>query len=253
MKYFFASDVHLGLDIPGHDSRSRQQLFCRWLDMVASELDTCGGALYLLGDIFDFWFEYRRVAPQGFIRTLGRLADMCDSGLDIHFFTGNHDTWTFGYLADETGMTVHKNHLNTILSGRNVMMGHGHRLDIDGIPASQRFLNAIFNNRTAYNIFSRLLHPDAAMFFGQSWSHSNRRSRSISHTFRGEKEHIVRYARKIIDTNTQPPELFIFGHLHTPVIYPLGDNRQLTILGQWITDPAYAVLDDNGIRLEHYR
>lgn len=253
MKYFFASDVHLGLDIPGHGAAEREQLFCRWLDMVSSQLQSDGGALYLLGDIFDFWFEYRNVAHMGFSRTIGRLARMHDEGLEVHFFTGNHDTWTFGYLERETGATIHRSPLTTYIAGVKVMMGHGHRLDVNNIPAGQRFLNRLFNSKAAYEIFSRILHPDAAMALGHRWSRSNRCSRAISHVFTGE-EPVAEFARKVIEEEgVAAPDLFIFGHLHTPIIYPLGDSRGLVVLGQWITDPVYAVLDEDGVEIVGYR
>lgn len=253
MKYFFASDVHLGLDIPGHGAVERERLFCRWLDMVSERLRSEGGALYLLGDIFDFWFEYRNVAPMGFTRTIGRLARMHDEGLEVHFFTGNHDTWTFGYLERETGMTIHRSPLVANLAGVKVMMGHGHRLDVKGIPVGQRFLNRLFNSKTVYGIFSRMVHPDAAMALGHRWSRSNRCSRAISHAFSGE-EPVVAFARNTMEREgADAPELFVFGHLHTPVIYPLDDRRGLVVLGQWITDPVYAVLDEEGIELIGYR
>ncbi len=254
MKYFFASDVHLGLDILGHDAAERERLFCRWLDTVSDILRSEGGALYLLGDIFDFWFEYRNVAPMGFSRTIGRLARMHDDGLEVHFFTGNHDTWTFGYLERETGITVHRSPFTTYLAGVKVMMGHGHRLDVKGVPAGQRFINWLFNSRTAYEVFSRILHPDAAMALGHRWSRSNRCSRAISHTFTGE-EPVVAFARKTIEHDGGvAPDIFIFGHLHTPMIYPLdGGRRGLVVLGEWITDPVYAVLDEEGIELVGYK
>ena len=253
MRYFFASDVHLGLDIPGHSAAEREQLFCRWLDMVAAELRSGGGALYLLGDIFDFWFEYRKVAPMGFSRVIGRLAGMHDEGIEVHFFTGNHDTWTFGYLEKETGMIVHRSPFTADIAGVKVMMGHGHRIEAKGIPKGQRLLNRLFNSKAAYAIFSRLIHPDAAMTLGHRWSHSNRCSRDISHTFT-DKEPIVEFAHKsIAQGGYNAPDIFVFGHMHTPVIYPLDDRRGIVILGQWITDPVYAVLDEEGIELIGYR
>lgn len=252
MVFYFVSDVHLGLDLPNCSAEKREKLFCEWLDMVAASLKREGGALYMLGDIFDFWFEYKRVAPMGFTRVLGRLADMRDAGIEVHFFVGNHDTWTFGYLERETGVIVHRGTETVNIDGLTITLGHGHRLPLPGKPLGAKIMNRVFNSKTAYNIFSRLLHPDCAMKFGLSWSSSNRKSRAIAHSFRGEKEPLVVYAREQLNC-TIASDLFIFGHLHTPISYPLTTQSTLIILGEWITKPMYAKLENGKVELLEYK
>lgn len=121
MAYYFASDVHLGLAYNGADPRGRERRFVAWLDSIRAD---CEG-LFLAGDIFDFWFEYERVAPKGFVRTLGKLAEFCDSGIPVHFFVGNHDLWVGDYFEKEIGMTVHTAPATFDLYGRTVFIAHG--------------------------------------------------------------------------------------------------------------------------------
>ena len=185
--YYFASDIHLGLPA-GVDPAGREQLFVRWLAEVAQDAE----AIFLVGDIFDFWYEYRHVVPKGFTRTLGKLSELTDRGIPIHFFGGNHDIWTFRYLHDECGITLHHAPYTSFeLYGQRVIIGHG---DVLGPrPAGQRILSGVFRNRLLRTLFSTL-HPYWAMSLGHGWSQSNRASRPVSHQFRGEDEPIVRFA-----------------------------------------------------------
>ena len=135
--YYFASDIHLGLPA-GVDPAGREQLFVRWLAEVAQDAE----AIFLVGDIFDFWYEYRHVVPKGFTRTLGKLSELTDRGIPIHFFGGNHDIWTFRYLHDECGITLHHAPYTSFeLYGQRVIIGHG---DVLGPrPAGQRILSGV--------------------------------------------------------------------------------------------------------------
>ena len=138
--YYFAADTHLGLSSHG-DGREREKFFVRWLDEVAPTAK----AIFLVGDIFDFWFEYKRVVPKGFTRLLGKLSELADRGVEIHFFTGNHDIWAFDYLPRECGVTLHTTNEELTLSGKRFLIGHGDGLN----PRDKKylFLKRVFHNR----------------------------------------------------------------------------------------------------------
>ena len=244
MKYFFASDVHLGLDIPGHGAAEREQLFCRWLDMVSSQLQSDGGALYLLGDIFDFWFEYRRVVPQGFVRTLGKLAELTDRGIRIGFFPGNHDLWVRDYFRRECGMEVYPMPRILELKGQRIYMAHGDNM---GVGREPRLLNRIFRSRTLRWLFSWGVHPDWAVRFGRWWSGRSRKSHHAEGApTAAMTEPLIEYARNYAATHPEPPiDHFVFGHLHFARDYREAGLHTVH-LGCWEETPAYAVLDDTG-------
>src|SRR5690554_6822177 len=132
-------------------------LFAQWLDFIAKD----AAALYLMGDIFDFWFEYKKVIPRGFTRILGRLADLSDKGVPIHFFTGNHDLWIFDYLPEEIGMTLHRKEFITRINGKTFFLAHGDGLDLE--DKGYLLIKRIFTNKTFQWIFARL-HPNFALF-----------------------------------------------------------------------------------------
>lgn len=257
MKYYFASDVHLGLDLGpegGRDPGRRERCFVSWLKAVEAALTPEGdgkpkGALFLLGDLFDFWFEYRRTVPKGFVRVLGQLARMTDAGIEVRFFTGNHDIWTFGYLEKEAGLIVHRRPEVFVLEGKTFFLAHGHGLGVS--DRRYRAMNGLFNSRRAYALCSRLVHPDFLLRFGLGWSHSSRSGKALSHVFRGEDEPLVRFARRYA-AEGRPADYFVFGHLHTPVVYPLGPGRELVVLGEWIERPVYGLYENGVFRLETY-
>ena len=145
--YYFASDVHLGAD-GSDETRRRERRFVAWLDMAARDAE----AIFLVGDIFDFWFEYVRVIPKGFVRTLGKLAEIADRGVRIYFFTGNHDMWCYDYFERECGIKVFFSPQRMRLAGRNVLIAHGDNMNIDDKPLL-RLMNTIFRSKTARRIF----------------------------------------------------------------------------------------------------
>ena len=233
--YYFASDTHLGLRV-GRTADDRERLFVRWLDEVSADAE----GIFLVGDIFDFWYEYKRVVPRGFTRLLGKLSGLTDRGIPVHFFAGNHDLWAYDYLRSECGVTLHRGPFELFdLYGQKVLVGHGDVLGPRG--RGGRFLSALFRCRTLQRLFSAWLHPNFAMRFGQWWSGSNRLSKPIAHTFRGEQEPIVRFAA---DYSAAHPEvdLFVCGHIHCAEIFPLGDGRRIAFLGEWIDSPTYGTL-----------
>lgn len=241
-KIYFASDIHLGL--PSHEkSLPREKLFVQWLDMAKQDAKE----IYLVGDIFDFWYEYRKVIPKGFTRFLGKIAEIADSGIPVHFFTGNHDVWMFDYFPKELGVTVHRAPIVKEFDGKQFLIAHG-----DGLGKGDRgykLLKWIFTNRVLQWMFSRL-HPNLALWFGNKWSVSSRYSKNITHKFRGEDELITKFSRQTLQQGKH--NYFVFGHWHTPVIYKLEDESNLVLLGDWIENNTYGVWDGANFSLLRY-
>jgi UDP-2,3-diacylglucosamine hydrolase len=232
-KVYFASDLHLGL--PNFiESRQRENLFVSWLDVVKKD----ASEIFLLGDIFDYWYEYRRVIPKGFTRFLGKIAEIADSGIPVHFFTGNHDVWMFDYFPKELGVSVHRKPIEREYHGKKFLIGHG-----DGLGPGDwgyKLMKGAFSNKILQWLYSRI-HPNFTMWLGNTWSINSRYSKEISHKFRGEDEQITRFAR--IENQINPRDYFIFGHWHSPVLHPLNDQSHLVLLGDWIVNNTYGVWD----------
>lgn len=244
--YYFASDMHLGLR--QGDPAAREKLLVQWLEEVSADAK----AIYLMGDVFDFWFEYKRVVPKGFTRLLGKLSELTDRGVEIHIFTGNHDMWMYDYLEEECGVRVHDHSELHTLYGKKVYMGHGDNVKT-GNKRIVRIMNRGFRSKWLRVLFSALIHPNAALKFGQWWSGESRKSHAGGHTFRGEKEPLVQFAEgyaKCIKV-----DYFVFGHIHIAKEYFLPDSgAKMFFLGEWITNPAYAVLSPDGeMSLRYYK
>ncbi len=242
MAYYFAADVHAGLSLDDISAASEGR-FVEWLDTIGSDAQ----AIFLLGDIFDFWFEYRRLVPKGAVRLLGKLAELTGRGVEIHFFTGNHDLWIGDYFERECGLIVHTEGLYTTLAGRRIYMGHGDRQD-KGFQ--KEIIHTLFRSRVARGLLSTFIPPDWVIRFGRSWSrHSRRKHLRAPYTFRNEEEGMVRFARRFMGEH--PVDAIVFGHLHIPLAYPLSDRTTLYILGDWITAPqaVYGKLDETGMSL----
>ena len=234
---YFTSDVHLGGGGPEVARRVERQ-FVAWLDAVSADAE----AVVLLGDIFDFWFEYKRVVPKGFVRTLGKLAELTDRGIRVVFFTGNHDMWVTDYLTRECGVEICTAPQLMTLAGRRIFIAHGDNMKIDGQPML-KFLIRIFRSRTLRWLFSWGVHPDWAMRFGQWWSGKSRKSHLVSEMGDHITDPLIEYAREY--AGAERPDYFIFGHMHQPRDYSEGNLRVLC-LGEWHSDPVYAVIDSEG-------
>lgn len=240
---YFASDMHLGYP-SFSEGRERERLFCTWLDSIAPQAE----ALYLLGDIFDFWYEYRHVVPKGYTRFLGRIAALTDSGIPVHLFTGNHDVWMFDYLPDELGVTLHSEPLLLELGDKRLMLHHG-----DGLGSADRgyrLMKRCFRSRTLQWLFAHLLHPDLSQWIGHTWSRHSRSSKPLTHPFGGEAERITQFARQTLEH--QHIDYFVFGHWHSPVAYPLNDRSTLVVLGDWLVSNTYAQWDGHGLELRRF-
>ncbi|MEO1487315.1 MAG: UDP-2,3-diacylglucosamine diphosphatase [Bacteroidota bacterium] len=243
-KVYFASDNHLGAPTL-KDSLPREKVFVSWLDTVKED----AGVIFLLGDLFDFWMEYKTVVPKGFSRTLGKLAELTDSGIPIYYFVGNHDLWMNGYFEEELNIPVFHKPQQFKINDTSFFIGHG-----DGLgPDDKGFkrMKKVFTNPIAQWLF-RWLHPDLGVRLAQHLSVNNKIiSGEADAKFLGEdKEWLVLYAkRKLKETHY---DHFIFGHRHLPLEIQLNEKSRYTNLGDWITYFTYAIFDGNSLSLEKF-
>jgi len=239
-KIFFASDFHLGLNA-GSDPSEREKKVVAWLNRHAPE----ARAFYLLGDVFDFWWEYRLVVPKGFSRFLGAVATIVDSGIPVHFFTGNHDMWVGDYFRNECGMTIHTGPITEVLDGKIFHLAHGEGLGSRN--KGYRILLNIFHNRPLRALYSSL-HPRIGVWIGHKWSLSSRLGKGISKEFMGEEnEDLLRYASDI--SSKQKTDYFIFGHRHLLLEYEIKTGSRVIILGDWLSSGNHAEWDGSELKL----
>ncbi|MCD8103256.1 MAG: UDP-2,3-diacylglucosamine diphosphatase [Alistipes sp.] len=239
--YYFAADVHLGLDA-ATTSAERERLFVRWLDEVSADAD----AIFLVGDVFDFWFEYKRVVPKGFTRLLGKFSELTDRGIPVHFFVGNHDMWAYDYLSTECGLRIHYKPEVFELAGKEVFVAHGDNMYIKK-PFPEKVMHAGFHSKWLRWLFAGLIHPNSAMRFGRWWSQQSRKAHAKTHVFCGEKEYLIQYARAYKDAvRTVNVDYFVFGHIHCAHMYDMGGGSTAVFLGEWLYSPAFAVMDGEG-------
>lgn len=236
--YYFASDVHLGAG-DEQQSRCTEQRFVRWLDMAGRDADT----IFLVGDIFDFWFEYGQVVPKGFTRVFGKLAELTDRGIKIIFFTGNHDMWCNDYLQRECGVEIQFAPHCYILAGRKIFIAHGDNMNIKNQPML-RLMNTCFRSKLLRPIFSWLVHPDLALRFGKWWSSKSRKSHPKPSTI-DSLGFLIDYARDYKATNPDT-DYILFGHLHLGHDHK-EDNLRVIFLSDWSDSTInYATLDKQG-------
>ena len=239
---YFVSDVHLGAPAL-KNNRERELLFTRWLDEIKNDVSE----LYLMGDIFDFWYEYKKVAPRGFTRVLGRIADLTDRGIPVHFFTGNHDVWVFDYLAEETGAIVHHEEIIKEIRGKRFFLAHGDGLDKS--DTGYLLLKKLFTNKTLQWLFSRL-HPNFAFWLAHKWSASSRLSKSDNEPdFMVNQDGMYKFAADFLKTTYV--DYFIMGH--QLAIEKMDDNTTFVLLGEWIGSFSYGVFDGENFELKKYK
>ena len=244
-KVYFISDVHLGVPDKA-SSLKREKLLVQWLN----EIEKDAAELYIVGDLFDFWFEYKTAIPKHFTRVLGKLAAMSDNGLPIHFFTGNHDLWMFGYFQEELGIPVYKEPMVKEIMGKKFFIGHG-----DGLGPGDhgyKFLKKIFTNPLCQWFF-RWLHPDIGIGIADYWS---KRSRYVSAVgkiapHKGDEEWLIQHARALLEKDHY--DYFIYGHRHIPLNISLKESSNFVNLGDWITHFSYAEFDGSILELKYYR
>ena len=226
---YFVSDVHLGLQVA--DPAAREARFVAFLkDIPASETE----ALYLLGDIWDFWYEYRDVVPKGYTRVFAALQELMDAGVKVFFFQGNHDIWTYRYF-EELGMERLEQPCVRTIGGKVFCLGHGDGLG--PVPTSYRTMRGIFHNPFFQRLFSTL-HPWLAFRLGNGWSRRSRLGRSEAYQFKGEEEPLYRFCAAF----PEKVDYFIFGHYHCRVDLPVGSAR-LLILGDWMDGASWIRFD----------
>ena len=204
-----------------------------------------------MGDIFDFWHEYKYVVPKGYTRLLGKISELTDMGVEVHFFTGNHDLWVHDYFEKECGMTIHRQSTTLELYGKVFYLAHG-----DGLGSTDRsfrFLRSVFHNATCQRLFAAL-HPRWGMAFGLEWARRSRMKRvdGKEPEYQGEdNEELIRFAKDYLSTH---PDInyFIFGHRHIELDLMLSRTTRAIILGDWITEFSYAVFDGEHMLLEEF-
>ncbi len=243
---YFISDAHLGsLAIP--HGRQHERRLVRFLDEIKEKAQ----AVYMLGDMFDFWYEYRMVVPRGYTRFLGKVSELTDMGVEVHYFTGNHDIWCLDYLEKECGVILHRQPVAMELGDKVFYMAHGDGL---GDPDLKfRMLRTVFHSRLCRTLFS-CIHPRWAVQFGLSWAKHSRMKRDGvgEEPYMGEdKEYLVRFAKSYLQSH---PEVncFMFGHRHIELDLMLSRQSRLMILGDWITQFTYAVFDGEHLYMENY-
>lgn len=244
-KVYFASDNHLGAP-SFKTSLPREKKFVAWLDSIKDD----AGAIFLMGDLFDFWFEYKTVVPKGFTRTLGKLAELTDAGIPIYYFVGNHDLWMNGYFEEELNIPVFHKPQQFQINGTKFFIGHG-----DGLgPGDKGFkrMKKVFTNPLS-KWFFRWLHPDLGVRLAQYLSVNNKIiSGDADAKFLGEdKEWLVQYCKRKLEAEHH--DHFIFGHRHLPLEIDLKNNSRYTNLGDWIQYFTYAVFDGKELKLEKFK
>lgn len=239
-KVYFASDFHLGS--PNEvASCERERALVRWLDQIRGD----AAAILLVGDIFDFWFEFRYVIPKGFIRLQGKLAELVDSGIPVIFFTGNHDMWMFDYFPQELGIPIVREPVEWSLGSHRFLIGHG-----DGLgpgDASYKFLKRIFANKLCQRAFA-FLHPWIGFGIATRWSkHSRAANAAQEELLAKESEWLYQYCREV--EARQHHDFYIFGHRHLPLDLEVGLQSRYINLGEWFSARTYAVYDGNRVEL----
>ena len=238
-KVYFISDCHLGAGTLKNPKEYERRVV-RFLESIEDDCEE----LYLMGDIIDYWFEFKHVVPKGFTRFLGQLGKMSDKGVKIHWFTGNHDIWIFGYLPEEVGCTLHTKHEVVELKGKKLFLAHGDGLGDD--RTSLKLMTGFFHSSICQRMFS-WIHPDLSTGFAHWWSKKSRLSGDDFPEYMGEdKEHVVIFAKNYLAQAKEPIDYFVFGHRHIELDLMLTRQTRLFILGDWIKHFSYAVMDEQG-------
>jgi UDP-2,3-diacylglucosamine hydrolase len=240
-KIYFASDFHLGA--PSYESSlEREKRIVAWLEEVRVD----AAEIFLIGDVFDFWFEYKRAIPKGFVRLQGKIAEITDSGIPVHWFIGNHDMWIFDYIPKELGVKMYKTEIEREFFGKKFMIGHG-----DGLGPGDRgykFIKKVFRNKVCQWMFARL-HPNFGIGLANFLSRKSRVSTGQADaTFYGEdKEMLIQFCKsKLTEKHI---DYFVFGHRHLPIEFELSANSKYINIGDWITYFSYAVFDGEKLEL----
>jgi UDP-2,3-diacylglucosamine hydrolase len=243
-KIYFASDFHLG--VPDFEtSLKREKLIVQWLEEIRRDAEE----IFLMGDVFDFWFEHKHSVPKGFVRLLGKIAEITDSGIPVHMFTGNHDMWMFDYLPKELGVKIYREPITRSFNGKKFFLGHG-----DGLGPGDhgyKFIKKVFANKISQWMFARI-HPNLGFGMAHFWSQKSRVSNGPKdEQFHGEEnEWLAIFAKEIL--KKEHFDYFIFGHRHLPLDLALPNNSRYINLGEWVNYNSYAVFDGEKLELKTY-
>lgn len=244
-KIYFASDFHLGAK-GLLSSNEREQKIVRWLDHIKEDATH----IYLVGDVFDFWFEYKRAIPKGYTRLLGKLAELRDNGIPITFFIGNHDMWMFNYFEDELDIPILRKPISIDISGKKFFIGHG-----DGLGPGDygyKFIKKVFANPVCQWLFARI-HPNLGIGIANYWSKKSRSSQDHEYVNRWleKDEWLAQFANQQLDETYY--DYFIFGHRHLPIDLTLKNGKSRYInLGEWLSQYSYAVFDGNDLHIQFF-
>jgi UDP-2,3-diacylglucosamine hydrolase len=244
-KIYFISDFHLGA--PNKEaSLIREKIIVSFLEKIKNE----AAEIFIVGDMFDFWFEYKNVVPKGYVRILGKLAELTDAGIPIHFFVGNHDMWMRNYFQEELNIPVYFEPKTFTRNGKKILIGHG-----DGLgPGDKGYkrMKKIFRSKACQFLFG-ILPPLIGIGIANYFSRKSRAATGTSdEVFLGEeKEWLIQYAKKKIET--EHFDYFIFGHRHLPINFKLTHNSTYINLGEWINYNSYAVMQQSEISLAYYK
>ncbi len=244
-KIYFLSDFHLGA--PDHEtSLIREKRIVKFLDEIKNDAEV----IFILGDLFDFWYEYKKVVPKGFVRILGKLAELTDCGTAIYFFVGNHDMWMNGYFEKELNIEVFHEPKEFDFNGKKFLIGHG-----DGLgPGDHRYkmMKKVFRSKFSQTLFG-MLHPSAGIGIADYFSRKSRAATgSEDEQFLGDnKEWLIIYAKEVL--KNKQIDYFIFGHRHLPIEFKLSNESVYINLGDWIKYFSYAVFDGENLSLKYHQ
>jgi UDP-2,3-diacylglucosamine hydrolase len=242
-KLYFASDFHLGTGTYAQ-YREREARLVQWLGQIKAD----ASEVFLMGDVFDFWFEYKTVVPKGYIRFLGKLAELSDAGIKLYLFKGNHDMWMFDYFERELGATIISNELEIERNGKKFYLHHG-----DGLGPGDNFykvLKKFFRSKFCQWLFARL-HPNLGVGIANYWSsHSRIVNEKKEYPKPGQQEWLVIYCRELLKTHFY--DYLIFGHRHLPLNIPLNGKSTYINLGEWVHHNSYAVFDGETVTLRYF-
>lgn len=241
MIYFF-SDSHLGLP-SFEDSLIRERKLVKWLDSVKNDATE----IFLLGDIFEFWWEWKNLVPKHYVRFFGKLAELADLGVKLHYFTGNHDIWAFGYFEQEFGMKIYNEPLKINLLGKSFFLAHG-----DGLgpgDKAYKLMKKAFRSKFLQWIASNFLHPET-IFKIVSRISKKRAELKANPQFKEHEEWLIKYATE--KEKSEHFDYYIFGHRHIPFIHQINELSKVVVLGDWLVNFTYAAFNGNELVLSKY-
>ncbi len=224
----------------------REKRIVRFLNQIKDDAKE----IYIMGDIFDFWFEYKTVVPRGYTRLLGTIAHIADSGIPVHFFTGNHDMWSFNYFQEELGVQLYKEPIVKEIDGKKFFLGHG-----DGLGPGDKgykFIKKVFANPLCQWLFARI-HPNFGIGLANYFSRKSRMANAeADEIFLGENEEwLIQFCKEYLIKNP-PVNYFIFGHRHLPLDIALDKGARYINLGEWVKYNSYAVFDGKNLELKYF-